>query len=260
MSTPWFAPLRNTLLACATAALLTACASGTPKWSYEGATGPERWGDLDTAWNVAKSGKQQSPVDIRGAQEMSGKPISIDYKPTPLDLVNNGHTIQMNYAPGSTLTLGEEVYTLKQFHFHTPSEHQVDGVNKAMEVHLVHKNVTGQLLVVGVLVKVGEANDFLGTFWGQLPPLPATFSKNADIMVDVRDLLPANLDNWRYLGSLTTPPCTEGVIWVVLQQPVPASATQVEALRTIVGRNNRPVQQLNGRLIKSVVSGAASGN
>lgn len=218
-------------------------------WSYNGDTGPEHWADLDPAWTVAKSGKNQSPIDLSSAsQPQDLTDLETDYKPTSVDLKNNGHTIVQSYREGSTVSVGDKAYELKQFHFHHKSEHTVDGDSFDMECHLVHANEAGNLLVVGVFIKEGNENSFLKQLWTDMPEVADEATKSAQ-EINVENFLPADLSYYHYQGSLTTPPCTEGVQWYVLAEPVEASADQISKFAKIFPNNNRPVQILFNRRI-----------
>lgn len=217
-------------------------------WGYEGAQGPSHWGDLSEKYTTCKTGKSQSPIDIHGAKAVSLAEINFNYQETPIDVVNNGHTIQLNYAKGSSISVGGKVYNLLQFHFHSPSEHTVDGKPYAMVAHLVHQAADGQLGVIGVLMKTGQQNAVIDSIWQNLPK-HAGEHKQAATTLNVADLLPTNHDFYNYSGSLTTPPCSEGVNWMVLQTPVDVSADQVATFTNIFQKSVRPIQPLHGRAI-----------
>ena len=235
-------------LVCATA-LSGIAASDEVHWNYEGTDGPKHWGSLAPAFAACASGTEQSPVDLTGAQGSDLSSLAFDYTPSPITISNNGHTIQVDYAPGSGIVLDGARYELLQFHFHHVSEHAVDGVRFPLELHLVHRNNSGALAVVGVLFEVGSANEALKPLWNHLPAKagPATIVAGE---VDATALLPKRRTTWRYMGSLTTPPCTEGVSWIVMTEPVALSAEQIEAFGTIFPNNSRPVQPLNGRALR----------
>ena len=223
-----------------------------PEWTYEGVEGPESWGELSEEFAVCSTGTQQSPIDLHDAVDADLTELEFDYKPTPLNIVNNGHTIQINYEPGSTLTLNGQTYELLQFHFHDPSEHTVEGNAYPMEAHLVHQNVeTGDLAVVGVLLDIGGAeNSTLKPVWDNFPMEAGPAVDVEGIEVNVAELLPDNTqDNYRYYGSLTTPPCSESVNWIVMKEPVTVSFQQVEDFAAAVGENARPVQALGRRYV-----------
>jgi carbonic anhydrase len=222
-----------------------------PHFAYEGEHGPSHWGDLSNDWALAKTGRQQSPIGINGAVTGSEAKLNLSYHSTPVHIVNNGHAVQVNYQDGSTLSIADDEYSLKQFHFHTPSEHTIDTKQSPMEAHLVHANAQGQLCVLGVMINEGAENPFLAKFWGKIPTHQGPVHRHNDISVNVADFLPSNLSTFRYSGSLTTPPCSEGVRWLLLETPVTASRAQIEKLQHITGKNARPVQSLNGRKIRS---------
>lgn len=221
-------------------------------WTYEGAEGPEHWGELADAYKACAIGKNQSPVNLDSKTEVEAElsPLTLAYQAGGNEVLNNGHTIQVKYEPGSTLTLDGHAYELKQFHFHSPSENQFDGKNYPMEVHLVHADKDGNLAVVAVMFEEGaEANAGLKQFWPQMPKEAEKTVALTD-KVDVSALLPADHDYYRFNGSLTTPPCTEGVTWLVMKQPVVATADQVKIFADIMGHpNNRPVQPLDARVV-----------
>ncbi|WP_197722080.1 carbonic anhydrase [Sulfuriflexus mobilis] len=228
--------------------LAFAAAAGKPHWGYEGHEGPAHWGDLAAEYATCKTGKSQSPINISGARPAQLADIRFSYQPTTLDVVNNGHTIQVNYAAGSSIEVGGKQYQLLQFHFHSPSEHTVDGQPYDMVAHLVHQAGDGQLGVIGVLMKKGKANPVIDAIWASLPT-QAGEHKQSDTQLNVADLLPAKQSFYNYSGSLTTPPCSEGVNWMVMQAPVEVSAEQVAAFTNIFSKSVRPVQPLHERLI-----------
>ncbi|WP_460885416.1 carbonic anhydrase [Pseudoduganella ginsengisoli] len=226
----------------------TAMAGDGAAWTYAGDTGPEQWAKL-TPDNFACAGKNQSPVDIKGAVHAGLKPLKMSYQAAGNEVVNNGHTLQVNFAPGSTLQLDGAQFELKQYHFHAPSENHVNGQSYPLEVHLVHADKDGNLAVVGVMFKEGAENKALKALWPQLPKEANT--KNAlAAPLSAASLLPAKHAYFRFSGSLTTPPCSEGVRWLVMKDPVTVSKEQVAAFESILHHaNNRPVQALNGRVI-----------
>lgn len=231
-----------------------ALAEDKPHFSYSGATGPQHWGSLSADWSACGAGQSQSPIDIASAVDKDLPTLNLDYKVGSQTFVNNGHAVQVNYAPGSTLSddggsagLGS-TFELKQFHFHSPSEHQRNGKNLPAEIHLVHADASGKLAVVSLLVEEGAQNPVISMLWNQLPGVEGT--SNDVPGVNVADLLPPDRSHFVYAGSLTTPPCSEGVYWIVMKQPVTMSIEQVEQLKQAIGfANNRPVQALNGRTI-----------
>lgn len=217
------------------------------KWSYEGETGPSHWGGLKEEFSLCKNGESQSPVNISEITKTEAPQLEIHYVETSLDVLNNGHTVQFNYQPGSFIKIGEKKFDLLQFHFHAPSEHIVKGKPLDMEMHLVHKNEQGELAVLGVFFIVAEKNSPLDSFWKHLPEKVNEPTKLAEIKVNAKDLLPENLKYFFYSGSLTTPPCSEGVRWNVLNQPLPVTESQLNSFNALVGDNARPTQVLNTR-------------
>ena len=220
-----------------------------PHWDYAGPAGPDAWGTLDVAYARCGIGQAQSPVDIRTTKEAALPPLAPVYRSSHADVVDTGHTIQVDLTDAGALTLDGTPYTLVQFHFHTPSEETVAGQAYPMVAHLVHRSAEGRLAVIGVLLREGRAHPALDAVFDNLPvragahtTLPAAF--------DVSALLPAERGYWRYTGSLTTPPCSEGVRWHVLKTPVEVSKAQIDALRARYPANARPVQPLNGRVIE----------
>lgn len=218
-------------------------------WSYEGAGGPENWGKLDPDYATCSSGKRQSPIDIRDGIRVELEPIRFDYRPASFRVVDNGHTVQVSLAGGSISLLGKS-YQLIQFHFHRPSEELVNGKSFDMVAHLVHKSEDGKLAVVAVLFERGGENPLIQTIWNNLP-----LEKNDEVAppaltLDLAQLLPENRSYYTYMGSLTTPPCSEGVLWLVLKQPQQMSAEQMAIFARLYKNNARPVQPSSSRLIK----------
>ncbi len=191
----------------------------------------------------------QSPVDIADGFIADGDPIDFDYRLTPLSIVHNGHTVQVNYAAGSGITVAGERYELLQLHFHTPSEHAVEGQLAAMEVHFVHKNAAGALAVVGALMEAGTENPALREIWDSMPRKESAEKTHERVMINARDLLPDDTSYYRYMGSLTTPPCSEGVNWFVLTHSIQVGIEQVGTFAKAAGPNNRPLQPTNHRLV-----------
>ncbi len=222
---------------------------GAPHWSYSGPEGPEHWGDLDPAFVLCKNGKEQTPIDIRGAHDSDLQPIHFDYRPVPLKVINNGHTIQINVKSGGDVTIGGAQYQLVQFHFHKPSETAINGKYFDMEVHLVHQDEGGKLAVVAILLKNGKEDPFVQTLWSNLPPEEGKEYAPGNVTVNVGSLLPADQNYDTFAGSLTTPPCSEGVKWYVLKSPVQVSAAQIAAFGKLFPMNARPIQPTNSRQI-----------
>ena len=222
---------------------------GKVHWEYTGDLGPSHWGDLADKFATCTFGNSQSPIDLAGSIEPEPANIEISYHPTPLRILNNGHTLQVNYEPGSHITIGHSQYELLQFHFHVPSEHEVATSSFPMEGHLVHKDSHGELAVIGVFMMKGEANPFFQALADHLPSHADEEKVVAGMMVNVQDMLPHDQSIYTYSGSLTTPPCSESVSWNVMSTPVEVSSQQIAAFASILGYNARPVQPLNGRAV-----------
>jgi carbonic anhydrase len=217
-------------------------------WGYDGEAGPQNWGK-DAKYALCASGKNQSPIDLKGFVEADLKALKLDYKAGVADVVNNGHTVQINYAPGSSLTVDGGAFELKQFHFHSPSENKINGKQFPLEGHLVHADKDGNLAVVAVMFQNGDANALLTKLWEKLPSKAGEKSA-LPTGLSVMQLLPKERDYYRFNGSLTTPPCSEGVRWFVMKKPATASKTQVEQFSKTLGfANNRPVQPTNARTV-----------
>ncbi len=215
-------------------------------WSYVGETNPKQWGKLDPTFAMCEKGQKQSPINITNPVAQTLSELDVHYQPTPLNVTNNGHAIQVDCEPGSYIVVGDTRYDLLQFHFHAPSEHTVDGAYLAMELHLVHRSAAGQIAVLGVLLSDGPANVALQPIWTHMPTEIGT-TTNTDLHVNAQDLLPDVRTTYRYSGSLTTPPCTEGVQWLVMTETIPVSEQQVAIFKKIFPFNNRPIQPLKGR-------------
>lgn len=236
------------LAAAAVLALAVGASAGAGEvhWSYQGEQGPTNWGSLSEDFMACAEGRMQSPIDISEPAAGDGGTAAFDYRNRALELVNNGHTIQINIGGDSVATLAGRRYTLLQFHFHSPSEHTVGGRHYDMEAHFVHQDDSGKLAVVGLLIETGGTNEVLQAIWDHLPAEQETKTV-AGVSVNAAALLPASRDFTAYAGSLTTPPCSEGVAWFLMRQPVSVSAAQVTAFRAVMPANNRPIQPLNGR-------------
>lgn len=218
-------------------------------WHYEGKSGPEEWQFLCVGYAEC-GGTTQSPINIIQPATSSGSGnLSLNYVSSTTDIVNNGHTIQFNYNSGSTMQWRGQAWELLQFHMHTASEHTINGASYPMEAHFVHKNQAGELAVIGILFESGQASAFFNPFMSTLPTTKGQTVKTPTTYT-VKDVFPASLGHYQYDGSLTTPPCSKGVNWIVLRQTMTASAAQITQFKTIMKQNNRPVQSLNGRQVK----------
>lgn len=215
-------------------------------WGYSGATGPDHWSEVSATCGL---GKTQSPIDIVHPEKKNMPAIQFAYHASPLAVINNGHTIQVNYAPGSTIGVDGKTYELVQFHFHHLSETAIDGHHTPMELHLVHKDKDGNLAVVAVLLKEGHPNQTVSTVWSNLPPEEGKEYAPQHLEIEAVHLLPANHSYYTFPGSLTTPPCSENVTWLVLTKPMTLSKEQIEKFAAIYPDNARPVQPLNGRSV-----------
>jgi len=221
---------------------------GQPHWSYAGESGPSHWGSLAPEYALCATGHSQSPINLTNPVEKDLPNIDFHYQPTPVEIVNNGHTIQVNCAPGSFMIIDGVRYDLVQFHFHSPSEHEIAGKRSEAELHLVHKSEAGALAVVGVMIEMGAYNPHFDPVWKNLPTHDGPATKT-NASINAIDLLPADQRTIRYEGSLTTPPGTEGVKWNLMVEPITLSREQLSEFRHIFNGNNRPVQELNGRVI-----------
>lgn len=234
--------------------VLTACASKDeqatpPHWTYEGEEGPEHWGEIDPSYAVCGTGTHQSPIDISTPNEKDLANIVFHYESSQVNILNNGHTVQVNYDAGSYIELDTVRYDVLQFHYHAPSEHTVDGKEFPAELHIVHKNEDDGLAVVGILLEEGTDNSAFESFINNLPAEKSDV-KDAGVTINANELLPTVQTTFRYSGSLTTPPCTEGVSWLVMTNPVEVSSKQLSKLEALFEENNRPVQPLNERLLE----------
>jgi len=226
---------------------------GEVHWSYSGETGPQAWGKLKPEFNVCAIGKRQSPINIEDTGTLQGpaEPLQFNYNPSNATVTNNGHTIQVDLLGNNTLTVRGSTYTLLQFHFHTPSEEQVNYRNYAMVAHLVHKNSEGQLAVVAVLLDPGVANTLIDKVWTYMPLDVSDKVRMPAELVNMNELLPKDQRYYQFMGSLTTPPCTEGVLWMVLKQPTQISKEQLRLFQQLYPSNARPVQPVNSRPVRN---------
>jgi len=220
-----------------------------PHWSYDGSEGPDHWSQMEASYSTCSAGKNQSPVNLTGFIKAELAPIKFDYKADGDNIINNGHTVQVNFAEGSFMTLNGHTFGLKQFHVHSPSENQINGKTFPMEAHFVHADVNGNLTVIAVMFEEGKSNAELEKAWKSLPHEAGEKAALKDNVLGTA-LMPDDKAYYRFNGSLTTPPCTEGVTWLVMKQPVTASKQQIENFTHVMHHhNNRPVQPVNARTI-----------
>ena len=198
---------------------------------------------------LCESGKRQSPIDIKYSRALVLPALQFDYRSVPLKLADDGHTVRVRFGAGQTLMIGRERYSLQQFHFHTPGGDRINGEEFPMAAHLLHKSSSGQLLAVVVLFRKGADNPVLDLLLPQIPVKAAGDHSPVGVRIDARHLLPAKLDYYRYTGSLTAPPCTEGFDWIVLKQPMWLSDHQLALYRARFADNARKVQPLHGRIV-----------
>ena len=241
--------MKNLIVFILSVLAINAYCEGKAHWGYSGKTGPSHWGKLDKSFEMCSKGKNQSPIDIKNCLDVDLKPIKFDYCSLAKDIVNNGHTIQVDFKKGSKITIDNINFQLLQFHFHTPSENHIKGKEFPMEAHLVHIDKKGNIAVISVMFKVGEENTLLAELWKQMPEKKGEMhclSKSGK----ASGLLPQNRDYYRFNGSLTTPPGTEGVRWIVMKRAMTASKEQIEKFAHVMHHpNNRPIQPINARVI-----------
>ena len=220
-----------------------------PHWSYQGELGPKAWGGIKPDFLKCANGTRQSPIDIRSGISVDLEPIQFDYRASAFRVIDNGHTVQVNIDPGNSIVTAGKRWELVQFHFHRPGEERIDGKSFEMSLHLVHKDADGRLAVVGLLLERGAAQPVVQTVWNNLP-LEKGDEVSTRAVLDLNHLLPPDRGYYTYMGSLTTPPCSEGVLWMVMRTPVPVSPTQIDIFARLYPMNARPVQQASGRMIK----------
>lgn len=217
-------------------------------WGYEEENGPEVWGQLNPEYRICDTGIHQSPIDLVNPTPVELSAIIFNYQPASVNICNTGNTIQVAYRnKGNWIEIDETKYHLLQFHFHAPSEHRVVGELSDMEMHLVHESEDGTLAVIGVLIKSGSTYTAFDSFWHLIPSIACESEQVSGIVLNAFDLLPSSKNTYRYDGSLTTPPCSEGVKWIVMTTPIEMSHSQIAAFKAIFDGNNRPVQPLNDR-------------
>ena len=218
-------------------------------WSYEGDSGPANWSKINVDWAKCGNGSRQSPIDIRDGMKVELEQISFDYHPSSFNVVDNGHTVQVGVSGGNYITVQNRMFELQQFHFHRPSEERINGKAFEMVVHLVHRDAEGRLAVLALLLERGAPQATIQTVWNNLP-LEKFETMQPSILLDPAEMLPARRDYYTYMGSMTEPPCSEGVLWLVMKQPVQASPAQMALFSRLYPLNARPIQPGNGRIIK----------
>ena len=232
-----------------TAATSAKAASGAPvgKWTYDGATGPDHWGDLGGASATCATGLRQSPVDITGQPKPQVSSVKFDYNSVTATIQNTGKTVRVTPQNGGAIVIDGVRYDLKYIEFHSPSEHSVNGHRSTLESQFVHQDAKGNTVVVAVLYDIGVADPMLGSLWTYLPTDPGQPVPLNDLLINAQDLQPATFDYYVYSGSMTTPPCAEGVTWMIYSSPLSVSAEQADAFERLIGPNARPLQPQNNR-------------
>jgi carbonic anhydrase len=232
----------------ASVAVAAAPAHGT-HWSYEGESGPANWSKINVDWARCSAGHRQSPIDIRDGMKVDLEQIGFDYHPSSFNEIDNGHTIQVTVGGGNFITVGNQAYELQGFHFHRPSEERINGRGTEMVMHLVHKSVEGKIAVVAVLLERGKAHSLIQTVWNNLP-LEKNELVAPSVVLDLNQALPERREYYTFMGSLSEPPCSEGVLWLVMKQPMQASPAQMALFSRLYPLNARPAQPSYGRVIK----------
>jgi len=242
-----FAPMLTAVLLLGFAAAGEGADKGA--WSYSGANGPPKWAKLDKEYALCGTGELQAPIDIVDAKVRKGDlpPILFNYKPSPLSIIDDGHTIRVDIAPGSRISVEGGVYDLTAIEFHKPGEVKVDGKAHEMSAHLFHKNKDGRIAIVAVPLEQGKENEVVKTLWSHLPVTKGKEVVIDSVKINPVGLLPAKKDYYMFAGSLTTPPCSENVKWMVLMQPVQISGEQIRQFAKLYPMNARPAQALNDR-------------
>ncbi len=219
-----------------------------PHWDYTGTHGADHWAELSDDFATCATGRLQSPFNIQADISANLPALGLNYQSVPMKIIHNGHTIQADQVGGGQLVVDGKAYNLLQFHFHTGSEYAIKGETYPLELHLVHASEAGELAVVGVMFKEGPANTELANIWANMPANEGENSVSGQT-INVSNLLPASKKYYRFMGSLTTPPCSEGVNWHMMSEPITASAEQIAAFKAIFPMNARPLQDENNRLV-----------
>jgi carbonic anhydrase len=219
------------------------------QWKYLGVEGPEHWSMLTPEYRTCEAGRQQSPINITMAHhDHNPEPLEFHYQTSAVHELNNGHTIQVSHVSGCHVNLNHHTYQLRQFHFHEPSEHHIEGTGFPMEMHLVHQDDRGHILVIAVMLKIGADKPVLEKLWQWLPDQIGQ-EVSIPLNISIADILPNDTHHFSYSGSLTTLPCTEGVQWIVIEEPILISQHDVDQFVHIIGHNARPIQPLRNRHI-----------
>ena len=226
--------------------------TGDVHWGYTGANGPQAWASLKPEFAICATGKRQSPINIDDSITLRGpaEAIGFDYNTSSATVVNNGHTIQIDVTGDNGILVRGTRYQLLQLHFRHPSEERINHRSFPMAAHLVHKDYLGRLAVVAVLLETGEANTAINKFWTYMPLGPGDRVAMPPASVDLKQMLPKDQRYYQFMGSLTTPPCTEDVLWMILKQPVTLSHEQIRMFAQQFPSNARPVQPINGRVVR----------
>lgn len=243
--------IRQSFACVAIAALMAvpAQAADKPAYDYGAENGPENWGQLHNDYAICESGNMQSPIDLAGANAIGSVEVNVDYNAGPLAVTNKGLTVQADFASGSTMMSGGMTFNLIQIHFHTPSEHAISGKRFPLTGHFVHATADGKLGVLGVMFEEGAANPELEKILAAAPSSKSDVKAGSGQTIDPAAMLPDDMAVYRYMGSLTTPPCSEGVNWHVLRDSVTASKEQIASFENLMGDSARPVRALNNRLV-----------
>ena len=218
-------------------------------WSYEGDSGPANWSKINVDWGKCGTGNRQSPIDIRDGMKVELEQISFDYHPSSFNVVDNGHTVQVGVGSGNYITVQNRMFELQQFHFHRPSGDRINGKTYEMVVHLVHRDAEGRQAILALMLERGMPQATIQTVWNNLP-LEKFDTMSPSILLDPMEMVPTRRDYYTYMGSMTEPPCSENVLWLVMKQPVQASAAQMALFSRLYPLNARPLQPTNGRIIK----------
>lgn len=226
-------------------------------WTYSGDTGPAQWGDLSEEYKLCNTGQEQSPINLTSAVGKNISDITFNYHPSDLKIHNNGHTIQVEYDPGSSIIVDGVTYELKQFHFHSQSEHTVDRAHYPLELHLVHRTPEGKRAVVGVLIEAGTENAAFASTLAHAPSQKSEVTTITGVEINALDMLPTEGNYYGYDGSLTTPPCDQEIKWHVLSTPVQMSQAQLDGMAKLLHNNFRPIQELHNRALTLDTESAA---